>query len=285
MSPENPNSTAVEEPGAKPTSETAPETAVQSSDSAPAQPTIDELQARLTRLEANVKGRTTELQREREEKERLRQQLDSLTRSRPEPPPPQNAGIEPEYENEADVLYTAVLEGDKKKIAGILKTTRERPVQQVAQMMQQLAAVQTQQQSLAQYLHDSGMKQGTGIYNDAMERIEAAKNDPKYAFAGGNPNWLASVIINEMRAEGKKSEARESVRQDNVDAAAGDVQKGGAPGAREAKAQKMYFTAAETAAIAKFARIDGTDIVTAQKKYWNNMDGRVRAARQEAGRA
>jgi hypothetical protein len=285
--PENTQSTAELEPvDASTTSGSVPEASEQSSTTTPAQPSSDELQARMKRLEDNLKGQAKQTERERAERERLQAQLEYMQRATP--PAPQQSHpqqTEPEYEQEFDQLYDAVLNQDKKKGAEILKRNAERPLNRFGQVMQQADFMQRQQASANQYLEGVGLRPGTPMFDEVNERLRAAQNDPRYAFLGGNQAALAAIITNEVRADGKKAKAKEEAREDAVDTAAGSAPAGKQPGTPTTSSNKMYFNAAEQDYIAKLAKRDNVELAEAKKRYWSRMDAGTKEARQKAGRA
>jgi len=290
--PEDPNLTATTEPADGSTSGEAPDSdsAADSSTEAP-QPTVEEMQERIKRLEANYSGTRKEWEREKSERERLTQQNDYLMRQVQHPAAPQAAaparGPSPEYRQVSETFYQAVLDGDKDKMAGILEDIGSRPMAQMGQLLQASAQFQFRQQSFNTYLDKRGIKPGSELHREAQTRIEAAKSNPEYAWAT-DQNALQAAVVGDLLIEraGNLGVAKEKARKDQVDAAFTEgTGKGSLPGKSAGGGEKVHLTQEEMKMVRHMQRADGISEEAAKKKYWEHLPPNVRQARKDAGRA
>jgi hypothetical protein len=281
------NRTPAGEPGsdaATSTAEPASRSGAESTPSTPS-PSVEELQERIKRLEANVSGTTKEWQKERAERERLQTQMAQAPQYQPPAQPPE---IEPEFRVLAKKLTKAVYDGQEDEVADTLRAVAARPVTQFSQYLQQASIQGAKQQGLHHYLASVGVKPGDPIYEKAQKRYTEAASDPKYAFVADNPVALSAVIVNEIRADSATARrtAEEVARDAAVEGGATEGTKGGGlPGKKPEPVEKMYFDEGDLKMIRHAMRADKISEEEAKKRRWAHMDARVKAARVEAGKA
>jgi len=151
--------TSVEEPVTSLTSDPEPESISDDDASKTAQPTVEELQAKLAeiqsknaRLENNYKGTFSEWNREKQERERLQNLINQRFESKEE------VRKDPEFPSDDELAkreHEAILNGDVASLAAIRKIEREKSkneaAREVSEMIQGVTTQQNQQSSLVRF--------------------------------------------------------------------------------------------------------------------------------------
>lgn len=294
--PESDTLTSPEAPPSGITATGEPETnqAVDST-SEGTQPSIETLQERIKRLEANAAGSRKEWERERSERQRVeaeaqamraymaQQQAIVAQQSAPQSMPEEEIAAE---------VYDAVIDGDKKRIANALRKQKEIAAYEARQSMAQYVGQAAQQAQGFQTLQTYMTRVGVTDPNSALavkttERFNSISRDPNYAFTGGNPQWLISIAVNEAKAElaATGSATKEEGRRQAVSDSFSEPSRssGSTPGKAPVSNNKMVLTDEEM----RFVEWDvrkGQKRDEVVKRMWNALRPEERARRLEGRR-
>jgi hypothetical protein len=261
------------------------------------QPTLEELTARMQRLEGNLKGKSREAEEERQRRQTLERQLDDYHRQREAPPKP--VITEASDEELAEQLNEATINGDRSKTASILKQIHQKAKREsTAEMTQivQQATTQSQfQQSYQSYLADAGLKPGTALQQRTAQIVQEMQDDIKaygassrYYHMGNNLAWMTSVAVE--RAKGAlgagKVEATETARRQTSQSAgteSGARGNGNPPGKSSTTSSVIYLTEKEK----KSARglYDNLSAAEAERRIWDGLPDHIKESRQQNRRA
>ena len=279
--------TAGTEPGAVVDADSTPEGV---------QPSIETLQERIKRLEANAAGSRKEWERERAERQRIEAEAQAMRvylTQQQQVMQQQSAPQSAPEDDAASEIYDAVIDGDKKRIATALRKQRDAAAYEAQQRMAGYMGQAAQQaqgfQSLQGYMARVGVTDPNGpLAIKTTERFNSIARDPNYAFTGGNPQWLMTIAVNEARAELAKDGAgsKEEGRKQAVSESFSEPSKstGSTPGKPAVSNTKMYLTPDEM----KWVEYDvrkGKNRDETVKRLWNALRPEDRAARLEAKRA
>jgi len=261
-----------------------------------AQPSIDTLQERIKRLEANAAGSRKEWERERAERQRVEaeaQAMRAYLAQQQQVMQQQSAPQSVPEEEVASEIYDAVIDGDKKRIAQALRKQKDYASYEAQQRMAQYMGQAAQQaqgfQSLQGYMGRVGVTDANSpLAVKTTERFNAISRDPAYAFAGGNPHWLMTIAVNEAKAELATSGAttKEEGRKQAVAESFSEPSRstGAAPGKTPVSNNRMYLTSDEL----KFVEYDvrkGKNREESIKRMWNALRPEERDRRLEGKRA
>jgi len=285
--------TSVEEPVVDPTPDPEPASDSNDSTSKTAQPTVEELQAKLNRLENNYKGTFQEWNREKQERERL-QNIINERMAAPPPPPPKK---DPEYPSDEELAkreHAAIIDGDMPTLASIRKIQREKSTSeaasQLSEMIQTVSNTQRQQSSLSNYLKSRGITDTSSpLYQQVSNRAREIANDQNYSFAHGNMANIVAIAANEVIAKSNHGlqDASDAARDLAANAAVTEPGKnnGKIPGAKPAT-DKIYLTQLEKDKGVKILmRAYHIGETEATKKYWENLSPEIKEKRKQEGRA
>jgi hypothetical protein len=296
---ENLNPTPSDEPGTIPTSDDGPGPDSGDGSISPPQPTLEEMTARLARMEANVAGRSREAEEERKRRQNLEDQLETMRRAQQQPvPQPIHHPPEPSDEEMAKALNRAAIDGNDAEMTRILGMQRQKTVreseQRISAMIGQASAFSQQQQSYTNYLTNTGLKPGSALQQKASDIEKEISDDIKfngqnsqYWFTGGNQAWIRSIAAERAKStvSSERGDAQENIRKQTSAGAgteSGARSNGAPPGKSALTAGKMYLTDEEKRTAVKFF---GGSPETAHKKYWEGMDSWKREQRVSAGKA
>ena len=276
--------TAESEPESSPVVETTTET----------QPSYEAMQDRLKRLEANAAGSRKEWERERQARERAENEANQyrvwfnqyqMQQQQAATPQPQTA---PDEEI-AESVYSAVVDGDKRKIADSFRRLREQAKREsqaeMGQYLQAASVQASQSESFRGYLAQSGIAPGNPMFQKVWDRAQELSRNPSYAYTGGHAGWLTSLAVEQVKAEsaGAKTQAKEEARQQSVDESFTEGNGGrgaAAPPGKKATSDRMFLTDDEM----KFVRYDerkGIKREDSIKRLWNALRPEERRSRME----
>lgn len=277
--------TSADEPGEILTSDVEPESPIAVSTPEGGAPP-DALDARVKRLEANIKGTKAEYEREKAARERAEGEAQQLRnwmmqqQTAQQQPAPAPAG--PSYDDLEKARYDATIEGNVSRLTEIGRQQREIIRREEAEArnreLQQLGQMAYQQQTLQRYMGELGP--------EAQPKVEARARqiatDPKFVGVHGNdPRMIAIMATEQVRAESKAgvSSAKEQAREESSNGAFTEGSRGAAPGKTVVPKAKMTFSAEEMKLIHYDMRRHGMTEEDAKKRFWNAMRPETRDAR------
>lgn len=289
--------TSADEPGQTVlTSDAEPQPSSDSDGTPPPQPTTDDMSARLSRLEANLKGTTEEWRRERAERERLQSEVVQLRQTIPQPQPqPQITHQEPAHKRYAGKMVKAVLNGDENEAAEFLREYGEEMTrssqQQTAQLLAQVGMEGQVHQSWNDYLREIGVPTNTSdpTYQRIQNKVQNMVNSPKYAWARGDQRvlWSTAALEDSRQHAANTGAAMELARETATATAATErpKQTGLPPGKKPVVAETMYFKAEERKPILMLKNALGVSEAEAEKRYWAQLPGYEKEERQKRKKA
>ena len=290
------------EPG-NPTSNSEPETDqpdISVPDGTP--PSLDQLQARLKRLEANATGSRKEWEKEKQRAEKAETELQQLryqiTQQQMAYQAQQQAArpAAPQGDVYADLAkdeYDAIIEGNQAKLAQVRRRHAEimasESDRRSQESMTRMTMMQQRQQALRNYMGRIGITdESSAAYQRTNKKLMEIAANPEYTMLSGNdPAMMAVIAANEVRAEmeREKAGAKSSARSESVtEGFTEGTRSSGSPPGTKVTSNRIYLNDAEM----KLIRYDmkrGISEEEAKKRYWNHLPESVRLERLERKRA
>lgn len=259
-------------------------------------PQTDEKEARLQRLEANLKGREQELARERESRQRMEQMLYQQQQQRQQPVAVPTETVAQSKRQLAERYQKALLDSDFDTMSAILQSMEDgasaKAQQAIGQALGQVAAMQQRQSALSNYLASRGLPNDPKdqFYKTVQQRVQDAMQDQRYAFCNGDIGVLTAVIVGEVDGDrrekiGSAKETRRSTASGEAFTESGSGGNGALPGKKPAPAKdEVWLTDEERKMVEYASRKDGIPFAEAARNRWNYMSATQRRISKENGK-